>query len=329
MAGKKASKTSVTTPVSKKAPKGSASKSTAVAGKASKSKTTNPQKPALKKTSEKKATTKKAVKSVANPTKTPVKNLAKKKSATAKPVVKSTSKSTSKTRVEPEPVKKSVKKTPAKSAANVEPVKKTAVKKTTPKGKKVAMPEPVKKSTVKKAEKQTGTKPVSKTPKVEQPVKKTQPAAKPQPVKKTQEAAKPQPVAKPKSKNPARVMTKQRQAAIELIRQELEARRIEIISSLRGGLETENPTHSSGDAGDVAIDSVHSEMRFQMAEKESQELATINNALHKMDLGEYGFCEECGDPIPLERLEALPDAELCLKCQMEEEADGYDDDYDY
>lgn len=44
-------------------------------------------------------------------------------------------------------------------------------------------------------------------------------------------------------------------------------------------------------------------------------LRWVNRALTKMDLGTYGVCERCGTPIPLERLEALPWAILCIDCK--------------
>ena len=40
----------------------------------------------------------------------------------------------------------------------------------------------------------------------------------------------------------------------------------------------------------------------------------VNRALRKMDLGTYGACERCGQPIGMERLEALPWAILCIDC---------------
>lgn len=43
-------------------------------------------------------------------------------------------------------------------------------------------------------------------------------------------------------------------------------------------------------------------------------LRWVERALTKMDLGTYGVCERCGTPIPLERLEALPWAILCIDC---------------
>jgi DnaK suppressor protein len=38
-------------------------------------------------------------------------------------------------------------------------------------------------------------------------------------------------------------------------------------------------------------------------------------ALHRIDLGTYGTCVECGSPVPEGRLEAKPEAARCLKCQ--------------
>ena len=43
-------------------------------------------------------------------------------------------------------------------------------------------------------------------------------------------------------------------------------------------------------------------------------LRWVHRALTKMELGTYGTCERCGNPIGLERLEALPWAILCIDC---------------
>ena len=45
----------------------------------------------------------------------------------------------------------------------------------------------------------------------------------------------------------------------------------------------------------------------------------INEALEKINEGTYGICESCGDPIRPERLEALPYATRCIKCQRKDE----------
>ena len=43
-------------------------------------------------------------------------------------------------------------------------------------------------------------------------------------------------------------------------------------------------------------------------------LARVERALSKLDEGTYGYCDGCGGPIPQDRLEAMPDAVLCMAC---------------
>lgn len=44
-------------------------------------------------------------------------------------------------------------------------------------------------------------------------------------------------------------------------------------------------------------------------------LSDIEAALHRIEVGRFGRCEECVAAIPLERLEILPMASLCMRCQ--------------
>jgi len=48
-------------------------------------------------------------------------------------------------------------------------------------------------------------------------------------------------------------------------------------------------------------------------------LAKVERALAKFDQGSYGLCDECGRSIEPARLEALPHANLCLKCKILQE----------
>ena len=50
------------------------------------------------------------------------------------------------------------------------------------------------------------------------------------------------------------------------------------------------------------------------------ELRQVNHALKLLDAGEYGICEDCGEPIPEPRLRAVPYATLCIECAEDEEA---------
>jgi DnaK suppressor protein len=51
-------------------------------------------------------------------------------------------------------------------------------------------------------------------------------------------------------------------------------------------------------------------------------LADAETALHRMATGTYGRCRRCDAAIPLERLEILPSATLCMTCQGGQEVDG-------
>ncbi|MGH2449112.1 MAG: TraR/DksA C4-type zinc finger protein [Chloroflexota bacterium] len=44
-------------------------------------------------------------------------------------------------------------------------------------------------------------------------------------------------------------------------------------------------------------------------------LQLVNEALHRMDEGTYGICEDCGAEIPEARLRAAPEAATCISCQ--------------
>lgn len=48
-------------------------------------------------------------------------------------------------------------------------------------------------------------------------------------------------------------------------------------------------------------------------------ITKINEALKRIEDGEYGYCEETGEPIGIERLEARPVATLCLEAQERHE----------
>ncbi|MDX1946085.1 MAG: TraR/DksA C4-type zinc finger protein [Pirellulaceae bacterium] len=74
-----------------------------------------------------------------------------------------------------------------------------------------------------------------------------------------------------------------------------------------------------GDEIDAALVSEHAELRSQLAETESRELAQIDRALEKIHGGHYGRCETCEKPISPLRLKYLPYAVECIACARREE----------
>src|SRR5205085_9967661 len=79
---------------------------------------------------------------------------------------------------------------------------------------------------------------------------------------------------------------------------------------------------AAGELVDAALDSAKDEISSQLAEVESGELASVENALERMRAGHYGVCEGCSIKIPLARLNALPYATYCIDCQRESEKYG-------
>ncbi|MGI8427516.1 MAG: TraR/DksA family transcriptional regulator [Actinomycetota bacterium] len=55
---------------------------------------------------------------------------------------------------------------------------------------------------------------------------------------------------------------------------------------------------------------------LSLAEGLQQRLAEARGALLRIDQGTYGKCENCGLPIGLERLEAVPSTRLCISCKQ-------------
>jgi DnaK suppressor protein len=124
-----------------------------------------------------------------------------------------------------------------------------------------------------------------------------------------------------------------RKDAILNMRNILIMRRDALRTALAGDLSLlkELRAQTAGDVVDAALDSAQDEISSQLAEVESRELASIENALRRMKEGKFGVCEGCGNHIPMARLNALPYATLCIECQREAEkygqAGGYDADW--
>lgn len=115
-----------------------------------------------------------------------------------------------------------------------------------------------------------------------------------------------------------------RNEAISSLRKVLLKRRNALRNALAGDLSLLNDLRGEthGDVIDYALDAAQDEISSQLAEVESRELGHIENALVSMREGTYGNCGHCGESIPLARLQALPYATLCIRCQRESEKGG-------
>ncbi|MFZ5455863.1 MAG: TraR/DksA family transcriptional regulator [Pseudomonadota bacterium] len=73
------------------------------------------------------------------------------------------------------------------------------------------------------------------------------------------------------------------------------------------------------DGDDAPQRSADREIDLAMTDLETVELAALNAALRRLADGRYGLCAECGTDIPLARLQAEPQAALCVGCQSARE----------
>jgi DnaK suppressor protein len=115
-----------------------------------------------------------------------------------------------------------------------------------------------------------------------------------------------------------------RKADILNMRQVLVKRRDALRRAMAGDMSLlkELRAKPTGDMVDAALDSVQDEISSQLVEVEAREVRRIEHALELMHSGQYGVCESCGNNIPMARLNALPYAVRCIKCQRESERQG-------
>lgn len=69
------------------------------------------------------------------------------------------------------------------------------------------------------------------------------------------------------------------------------------------------------DANDMASLESTREQLLYMRERTGRLLAEARKAMKRLELGDYGYCEECGEFIGLARLKAQPSATLCVSCK--------------
>jgi len=98
------------------------------------------------------------------------------------------------------------------------------------------------------------------------------------------------------------------------ILEELESLKSSMMDVTTGEYVTENSTYSLH--MEQGTDAMEREKTFLFASREGKFLNYLDDALKRIDTGNYGFCTECGTLIDKARLEAVPHAQQCVKCKM-------------
>ena len=198
-----------------------------------------------------------------------------------------------------------------------------AAKRTTKKAKTAATK---KKATKKKATKKKATKKTPSKAARESSPKSKKAASKASPKKTTKKAAKkakaaPPVAAAPEPKKPKAKISPAMKRKLRSFREMLLTKKEALSRHLQSelsGLEAADKHHLA-DLEEMASDTQDTDSVCEIMEISASTLEQIDKALTRIDDGSYGLCEDCGDSIPVVRLEALPFATLCISCKRKEE----------
>src|SRR5262245_45572012 len=106
----------------------------------------------------------------------------------------------------------------------------------------------------------------------------------------------------------------------------LDERRKEIQAEVQGKMRGVREEGTWGGKLNEVLDAVESseadiqeELEFALIQMKSETLNKVNDALARLEQGDYGYCYECGDEIGEKRLRALPFAVRCKDCEEQRE----------
>ena len=110
----------------------------------------------------------------------------------------------------------------------------------------------------------------------------------------------------------------------DILRSQLESEQKHLTEQLEQLLASVRPAEERregspfGKREEEATESLEFEKRLALEKRIREQLAEVEHALNKFEEGTYGLCDICGEPIDPARLEALPQANLCLKCKAQQ-----------
>ena len=134
---------------------------------------------------------------------------------------------------------------------------------------------------------------------------------------KTAAASKDKPAARKGTRSAAE--TEKIRLALTARRDELQEEYSSTVAEL-AELQRDRLTDSAGDdQADTGTKTFEREQEITLANAILERITQVERALERLDEGSYGWCERCGNPIPVERLAAFPSATLCVSCKQLEE----------
>lgn len=107
---------------------------------------------------------------------------------------------------------------------------------------------------------------------------------------------------------------------LEYFRQKLLRQKAELLTDSKETLDNLNDGGmQEPDIADRATAETDRALEFRTRDRERKLINKIDEAIGRIESGEYGYCEETGDPIGVKRLEARPIATLTIEAQERHE----------
>ena len=107
---------------------------------------------------------------------------------------------------------------------------------------------------------------------------------------------------------------------VEYFRQKLISWKNELDSDSKDTIESlQDSTRAIPDISDRASEETDRALELRTRDRQRKLVAKIDSALRRIEDGEFGYCEETGDPISLRRLDARPIATMSLEAQERHE----------
>lgn len=106
---------------------------------------------------------------------------------------------------------------------------------------------------------------------------------------------------------------------MEFFRTLLHQRIDELRSEAGKTVESMDGDENFPDPSDRATMESNRNSMLRIRDRERKLIFKIQEALQRLDAGEYGICEECGEEISIERLKARPVTTLCIECKSSQE----------
>lgn len=70
-----------------------------------------------------------------------------------------------------------------------------------------------------------------------------------------------------------------------------------------------------GDRSEMATQAFEVHKRSVLLQRTRDQMAQVERALEKIAKGTYGLCDSCGEAIPADRMEILPETSFCMGCK--------------